>query len=188
MPGSGRYGAFVELPRTEIERVFSAESPGGPENAAGFVMWRLVRRYLRGVDRALAPLGLTHLKFQALALTAWLSRTEPLITQARLSDFSDIQPMQVSLLLKALEKDGMVTRSRGKADPRVKVITLTAEGWQAVRDALPIVVAEERQFFGADAGPDAVLHATLMRLDRTHRDVPADALTATPSVRRPGTA
>jgi len=188
VPGSGRYGAFVELPRTEIERVFSAESPGGPENAAGFVMWRLVRRYLRGVDRALAPLGLTHLKFQALALTAWLSRTEPLITQARLSDFSDIQPMQVSLLLKALEKDGMVTRSRGKADPRVKVITLTAEGWQAVRDALPIVVAEERQFFGADAGPDAVLHATLMRLDRTHRDVPADALTATPSVRPPGTA
>lgn len=164
------YSYGVQIDPAEIDRLFAAVSPGGPENAVGFVMWRVVRRYLRGVDRALAPLGVTHLQFQALALTAWLSRTESCITQARLSEFSDIQPMQVSLLLKALERAGLVTRSKGTADPRVKVIELTERGWQAVREGLPVVIAEQERFFGDGAGPGAELGVTLIRLDHVKPD------------------
>lgn len=46
-----------------ISEFFKTASLGAPENAIGFVLWRVVNRYLREIDRALAAAGLdlTHL-------------------------------------------------------------------------------------------------------------------------------
>ena len=151
----------------EIDRLFARVSPGGPENAVGFMMWRVSRQYLRGIDRAMAPLGITHLRFHTMTLIAWLSRTEQAITQARLSDFSDIQPMQVSLVLKGLEDAGLITRVRSTTDTRTKLVELTADGWRTLEEALPIAVDQQAAFFGDAAMPDSDLLRILVELD-TH--------------------
>lgn len=151
----------------EIDRLFSEVSPGGPEKAVGFIMWRVSRQYLRSIDRALAPLGLTHLKFHTLTLIAWLAKTEQAITQARLSEFSDIQPMQTSLIVRALEEAGLITRVRATTDTRTKLVELTADGWQTLKEALPIAVKQQTAFFGDVADPDGDLLRLLTKLD-TH--------------------
>jgi DNA-binding MarR family transcriptional regulator len=131
------------------------------------MMWRVSRQYLRSIDRALAPLGITHLKFHALTLIAWLAKTEQAITQARLSEFSDIQPMQVSLIVRGLEEAGLITRVRATTDTRTKLVELTADGWQTLREALPIAVEQQNAFFGGVADPDGDLLRLLSKLD-TH--------------------
>lgn len=159
----------MRLNRTDIERLFAHVSPGGPENAVGFVMWRVSRQYLRALDRSLASLGLTHLKFHTLTLIAWLSATEDAITQIRLSEFSDIQPMQVSLVLRALEEAGLITRARATADSRAKTMELTSSGWQALQKALPVAVEEQERFFGPDARPEGELLHRLFHLDQSRQ-------------------
>ena len=53
-----------------IRQMFETVSLGAPENAIGFVLWRITVRYQREMDRALSVLDLTHLQFVSLALAA----------------------------------------------------------------------------------------------------------------------
>ena len=115
-----------------LTELFATASLGAPEKAIGFVMWRVLHRYVRAVDRALAPLDLTHLQFTTLAMAGWLGRTGDPVTQAKLARFSDIHPMQVSQMLKALETKGMVVRPRG-TDVRTKHVEVTEAGVTAQR-------------------------------------------------------
>ena len=90
----------------------SSPSARDTSHAVGFVLWRVVNRYIREVDRALAAsgVGLTHLQFETLIQAAWLGRSGDGPTQAELSRFGGIQPMQVSHMLKTLEAKGRAAR------------------------------------------------------------------------------
>ena len=153
-----------------IQDLFATSSLGAPEKAVGFVLWRVVHRYIREVDRALAPLGLTHLQFTTLALAAWLGRTGETVTQVALARSADIQPMQVSHMLKTLEDKRLVTRARNAADTRAKHIQVTAAGLRALRRALPMGIEVQRRLFGEEGKPGGRLLATLQRLDRMQLD------------------
>ena len=91
-------------------------------------MWRVLHRYIREADRALAEFNLTHLQFQTLAMAAWLGRSGESVTQAQLARAGDVAPMQVSHMLKALETKGWVRRVRSTADIRAKNVEITAGG------------------------------------------------------------
>src|SRR5579871_4778789 len=93
-----------------IQAMFDEATLGAPENAVGFVMWRIVARYQREVDRTLAPLQLTNLQFITLALVAWFGRAETPVTQIELARSAGIHPMQVSQTMKALESKKMISR------------------------------------------------------------------------------
>jgi DNA-binding MarR family transcriptional regulator len=134
-----------------LTEFFAMDTLGSPENAVGFVLWRVFHRYQRAVDRALAPHDLTHLQFTTLAMAGWLSRTGDPVTQAELARCSDIHAMQISLMLKALEEKKMVTRLRSASDPRAKHIELTPAGFEILRAAMPVVIAIQQRLFG-DAG------------------------------------
>jgi DNA-binding MarR family transcriptional regulator len=146
--------------------LFATASLGAPENAVGFVLWRVVHRYQREIDRALAALGLTHLQFTTLALTAWLGRSGAAVTQAELARFGDIQPMQVSLMLKALADKGLVVRPRSQADSRAKHVAVTAAGLVALRRALPIAIGVQERLFGAAGRPGGSLLTALLGLEQ----------------------
>src|ERR1700750_596456 len=104
------YSGGVSIDAQTIQQLFESVSLGAPENAVGFVLWRVVHRYQREVDRALAPLDLTHLQFTTLTLAAWLARDGAAATQAELARLGDIHPMQVSHMLATLQAKGMVAR------------------------------------------------------------------------------
>jgi DNA-binding MarR family transcriptional regulator len=148
-----------------IAHLFATVSLGAPEKAVGFVLWRVLHRYVREVDRALSGLDLTHLQFQTLALAAWLCRADEPATQSGIARAGDIQKMQVSHMLKTLEDKGLITRPRRTSDVRAKHVEVTAAGLARLRQALPEVIDVQRRMFGDDGMPGGSLHTTLLRLD-----------------------
>ena len=148
-----------------LTHLFETVSLGAPENAVGFVLWRVVHRYQREADRALTTLDLTNLQFMTLALAAWLGRAGDAVTQADISRAGDIQPMQVSHMLKTLEGKRLITRARSTSDVRAKHIEITADGLTALRRALPVMIEVQQQLFGVEGGVGGSLLTTLLRLD-----------------------
>ena len=153
-----------------IKNLFKTASLGAPENAIGFVAWRVVVRYQREMDRALAVLDLTNLQFMTLAMAAWLSREGDQVTQGQLARFGGIQPMQVSLMLKTLHSKGMVARQRSTDDFRAKSIEVTAGGLKTLRRAFPIAIKIQRRMFGEEGRVGGSLLTALLRIDRVRED------------------
>jgi DNA-binding MarR family transcriptional regulator len=149
----------------DLTDLFETVSLGAPENAVGFVLWRIVHRYQREIDRALAEVDLTHLQFTILTLAAWLSRSDDAATQSELARFGEIHPMQVSLMLKALEEKGMITRPPSVSNVRAKRIEVTSAGVTVLRRALPLAIEVQRRLFGEDGRPGGRLLTALLRLD-----------------------
>ncbi|OBC05400.1 MarR family transcriptional regulator [Mycobacterium sp. 852013-50091_SCH5140682] len=148
-----------------IEDVFATASLGGPEKAIGFVLWRVLHRYIREADRALADVNLTHLQFQTLALVAWLGRTGEPVTQAQLARAGDVAPMQISHMMKALENKGWIARPRSSSDVRAKNVEITDAGLAVLRQALPRMVQLQKNMFGEDGAPGGSLLTALLRLE-----------------------
>lgn len=148
-----------------IKELFETASLGAPENAVGLVMWRVVHRYLREVDRALATLDLTHLQFMTLTMAAWLGRSGDAVTQTELARFGNIHPMQVSHMLKTLESKRLVARARSRSDVRAKRVAVTAAGVKVLYRALPSVIEVQRRFFGEEGRAGGSLLNALLRLD-----------------------
>ena len=149
-----------------ITEMFEEVSLGAPQNAVGFVMWRVVHKYQRQVDQALRPLALTHLQFITLALVAWAARSGETATQSELSTLGDVHPMQVSNVLKALERNGLVTRTPSPSNVLAKQVAITPKGLEAVRAALPLVIAIQARMFGGEGRPGGYLLELLGRIDR----------------------
>ncbi len=153
-----------------IRHFFDTASLGAPENAIGFVLWRVVHRYQRDVDRVLEPLSLTHLQFTTLMLVAWLGRSGGKVAQAELATASEIHPMQVSQMLKILESKGLVARMPSPSDVRAKLVDLTDAGLKALRSALPRVIDLQQRMFGDEGRAGGELLAALRRIEDAQRD------------------
>ena len=145
--------------------MFNEASLGAPENAVGFVMWRIVARYQREIDRALAPVDLTNLQFITLALVAWFGRKGSPVTQIELARSAGIHPMQVSQTLKALESKKMVSRRLSKSDTRAKRVEVTSTGFKALQTAFPKAIAVQSQLFGETGRPGGSLLEELLEID-----------------------
>jgi len=148
-----------------LENLFATTSLGAPENAVGFVLWRVFHRYQREVDRALAPVDLTHLQFTTLALAGWQGRFGEPVIQSKIARSGDIQPMQLSLMLKALEAKGMIKRARSLSDVRAKSVELTSTGIAALRHALPKVIHVQKEMFGDKGRKGGSLLQMLLKID-----------------------
>jgi DNA-binding MarR family transcriptional regulator len=148
-----------------IRKMFEEESLGAPENAVGFVLWRISARYQREVDRSLALNNLTSLQFITLALVAWFGREDLPVTQIELARSAGIHPMQVSQTLKALEAKKMVSRWTSKLDTRAKRVEVTSSGLQTLQEALPKVIEVQSRLFGKAGLPGGTLLKQLQRVD-----------------------
>src|SRR5437667_225541 len=67
----------------------------------GSLVWRLSMRWRAAVDRAVAPLGLTHAQFVVLASLYGLACRGTRPSQRELADFTGLEPVYVSRLAKA---------------------------------------------------------------------------------------
>ena len=149
-----------------IAEMFDTISLGAPQNAVGFVMWRVVHRYQREVEQALRSLDLTHLQFVMLALVGWMTREGDSATQSELARFGDVHPMQVSKVLTALEKKGMLLRTPAVENALAKHVAITRPGFTALRHALPLVIDVQARLFGDEGRPGGRLLTALLRIDR----------------------
>jgi DNA-binding MarR family transcriptional regulator len=150
--------------------MFDDISLGAPENAVGFVLWRIVAHYQREVDRALLTSNLTNLQFITLALVAWFGREDEPVTQIELARSAGIHPMQVSQTLKALETKKMIARQTSKPDTRAKRVSITSAGFETLQGALPKVIDVQDRLFGEAGRPGGSLLKVLLRIDKDSID------------------
>ena len=151
--------------REAIRQMFEDISLGAPENAVGFVMWRIVARYQRQVDRALSSENLTNLQFMTLALVAWFGRGDVPVTQIELARSAGIHAMQVSQTIKILERKQLISRQTSVADARAKRIEITRAGLATLKAALPKVIAVQETIFGDEGKPGGGLLKQLLQIN-----------------------
>jgi DNA-binding MarR family transcriptional regulator len=105
----------------------------------GSLVWRLSMKWRATVDRAVAPLGLTHAQYVLLASLYGLTRQGARPSQRELSEFASLEPIYVSKLARALEQGGLVERTTNPADPRAVQLRLTDKGEETVQRAIAVV-------------------------------------------------
>jgi MarR family transcriptional regulator, organic hydroperoxide resistance regulator len=112
-------------------------TPEGP--TAGYLVWRLSIKWRVAVDRALAPLGLTHAQYVVLASLFGMQRAGLRPSQRELADHTGLEALYISKLVRALEADGLIERARDPRDSRTVRLALTDLGAKTVRPALGTV-------------------------------------------------
>ena len=109
------------------------------EPTTGHYVWRLSMKWRAQIDRAMLALGLTHAQYSLLASLYGLSRSGAAPSQRELADFSGLDVIYVSKLVKALEREGLVARTTSRRDPRAVELRLTDLGTERIEAAIPIV-------------------------------------------------
>ncbi|MFE9929709.1 MarR family winged helix-turn-helix transcriptional regulator [Streptomyces sp. NPDC005533] len=122
---------------------------------AGFLVWRLSTKWRVAVDRAVAPLGLTHAQYALMASLYGMGRSGLRPSQRRLADHTGLEPLYVSKLARALEAAGLIIRTRDPNDPRAVQLSLTEEGRDVTGRAITVVQGLLDRFLEPLGGQDS---------------------------------
>jgi len=114
-----------------------SQNPEGP--TPGFLVWRLSMKWRVAVDRALAPLGLTHAQYSVLASLYGMRHLGRQPSQRQLADHTGLEPLYVSKLARTLEAAGLITRAADPTDTRAVQLALTAHGREVTGSAITVV-------------------------------------------------
>ena len=106
----------------------------------GYLIWRLSMRWRAAMDRVLAPFGLTQAQYSVLAPLYGLSRAGARPSQRELADLTGLDVVYISKLVRALEREGFVTRSVNAADPRAVELALTERAAATLPEAVKAVI------------------------------------------------
>ncbi|MGC0414311.1 DNA-binding MarR family transcriptional regulator [Streptomyces sp. SAI-195] len=130
-------------------------SKGSPSPTPGFLVWRLANKWRVAVDRAVAPLGLTHAQYSLVASLYGMRRAGERPSQRQLADHTGMEALYVSKLARALESAGLIDRTRDPRDPRAVQLALTEEGEAVTREAIGVVQELLQQLLEPLGGLDA---------------------------------
>src|SRR4030095_1382175 len=133
----------------------------------GYLLWRLTTKRRTGVDRILAPLGLTHAQYTLLASLYGFSRTGSQPSQRELAAWTGLEPIFVSQLARALKQAGLIERTRHPADPRAVQLRLTDHGTDVAQRAIAIVHAFQEEFTAPIGGTKSRRNHDLVRTLQT---------------------
>jgi DNA-binding MarR family transcriptional regulator len=120
-------------------------------------------KWRAAVDRALAPLGLTHAQYSILASLYGMERAGMRPIQRQLADHTGLEPIYVSKLARTLERSGLVQRTGDPADTRAVQLTLTERGVDVARRAVVIVADLQEQLTAPLGGTRGERTRALMR-------------------------
>ncbi|MEV6247356.1 MarR family transcriptional regulator [Streptomyces sp. NPDC051742] len=126
------------------------------------------------VDRAVAPLGLTHAQYVVVASLYGMSRSGLRPSQRRLAEHTGLEPLYVSKLARALETAGLVARTRDPDDPRAMQLSLTEQGHDVTRRAITVVQGLLDQLLEPLGGQDDPRTRRFTRELATLLDAPLD--------------
>lgn len=130
-------------------------SNGSPGPTPGFLVWRLANKWRVAVDRAVAPLGLTHAQYSLVASLHGMQRAGERPSQRQLADHTGLEALYVSKLARALESAGLIERTRDPRDPRAVQLALTEQGATVTRQAIAVVQQLHQQLLEPLGGLDA---------------------------------
>ena len=102
-------------------------------------------KWQAAVDRAVAPLGLTHAQYSLLASLRGLTHRGDRPSQRQLADHIGLDAIFVSKLISTLERNGLVQRAQHPSDSRAVELTLTETGTEVIDRAIVTVLALQDQ-------------------------------------------
>lgn len=105
----------------------------------GFLVWRLSMKWRVALDRALAPLGLTHAQYSLVASLLGMQSAGLRPSQRALADHTGLEALYVSKLARGLETAGLVERAADPSDTRAVRLSLTEEGHAVTGRAVEVV-------------------------------------------------
>ncbi|UXY31384.1 MarR family winged helix-turn-helix transcriptional regulator [Streptomyces sp. HUAS TT20] len=149
-------------------------SKGSAGATPGFLVWRLSMKWRVAVDRAVAPLGLTHAQYSLVASLYGMRRSGLRPSQRRLADHTGLEALYVSKLARSLESAGLVERARDPHDPRAVQLALTEEGLEVTRRAIDVVQGLLKQLLEPLGGLDSPRAREFTRDLATLLDAPLD--------------
>lgn len=139
----------------------------------GYLVWRLSTRWRATLDRALAPHGLTQAQYSVLAPLYGLTRDGARPSQRQLADLTGLDAVYISKLVRALERQGLVTRAASAADPRAVELSLTEQGGETAQRTIELVHDMRDQLTAPLGGNDSERTAELAAMLRELLDAPA---------------
>lgn len=142
------------------------------EPTPGFLVWRLSTRWRVAVDRALAPLGLTHAQYSVLGSLLELRSGGVRPSQRALAEHTGLEPLYVSKLARALAAAGLIARAADPADSRAVQLSLTATGADVTGRAVLVVRQLVDQLLAPLGGLDDPRTAAFVRELTLLLDVP----------------
>lgn len=129
----------------------------------GSLIWHLAMRWRTEVDRAVARFALTHAQYSALASLQSITTYGDRPTQRELADYTGLQPIYVSKLVRVLEAEGYLTRVADSEDSRAVRLALTDRGAEIITSARQVVRALDRTLTAPIGGPDSVRTSELTK-------------------------
>jgi DNA-binding MarR family transcriptional regulator len=121
-------------------------------------VWSAGLAWARAVQRALAPVGLTHTQFFALGAARWLAKEGGRApNQREVARFASLDPMTTTQVVRALVERGALVRKDDPDDTRAWLLVVTKKGEQVFQDAIGRVRAVDASLFGASA-PALIAH------------------------------
>lgn len=102
----------------------------------GYLVWRLSMKWRAAVDREVADLGLTHAQYSVLASLYAMSSRGRQPSQRELADFTGLDPVHVSKVVRALSQAGLVDRAGSASDTRAVQLAPTDRGQEVVTEAV----------------------------------------------------
>ncbi|GGW98201.1 MarR family winged helix-turn-helix transcriptional regulator [Streptomyces lomondensis] len=149
-------------------------SKGSEGATPGFLVWRLSMKWRVAVDRAVAPLGLTHAQYSLVASLYGMQRNGERPSQRRLADHTGLEPLYVSKLARTLEAAGLLERTRDPRDPRAVQLALTTQGREVTGRAIKVVERLLQQLLEPLGGLDSARTREFRRDLTALLDAPLD--------------
>jgi len=127
----------------------------GPVHPHGFLVWRLSMRWRVAVDRALAPLEVTHAQYVVLATLSATAAEGVNPSQRMLADRTGLEPLYISKLARTLDSAGLIVRDPDPDDTRAVRLHLSAEGTRLIERAVLVVEHLIDDLLTPLGGPDS---------------------------------
>ena len=135
------------------------------KKSTGLLFIRTYHKWHGLIKNKLRTIDLTHPQFVVLTTLAALLRQQEWVSQTHIAQFSDMDVMTVSQIIRLLVKKELIMREVHPKDSRSNIILLTDTGLQKVNQALPLVEGIDQAFFGKLENNTEILNQLLMELE-----------------------
>ena len=135
------------------------------KKSTGLLFIRTYHKWHGLIKNKLRTIDLTHPQFVVLTTLAALLRQQEWVSQTHIAQFSDMDVMTVSQIIRLLVKKELIMREVHPKDSRANIILLTDTGLQKVNQALPLVEGIDQAFFGKLENNTEILNQLLMELE-----------------------
>ena len=149
------------MEKTQFNSIYKDEY----KKSTGLLFIRTYHKWHGLIKNKLRTIDLTHPQFVVLTTLAALLRQQEWVSQPHIAQFSDMDVMTVSQIIRLLVKKELIMREVHPKDSRANIILLTDTGLQKVNQALPLVEGIDQAFFGKLENNTEILNQLLMELE-----------------------